>query len=57
MSEISREYDKNKVLEILKKIFELEMAGVIRYTHYALMIFGSNRLPLVQFLENKQKNH
>ena len=47
MSNISRDYDKNKVLEILKKIFELEMAGVIRYTHYALMIFGSNRLPLV----------
>ncbi len=47
MSKISRDFDKRKVLEILKNIFELEMTGVIRYTHYALMIFGSNRLPLV----------
>jgi len=56
MSKISRGYDKKKVLEILKNIFELEMAGVIRYTHYALMIFGIDFL-LFNFLENKQKNH
>ena len=55
MSKISRDYDKIVVLEILKKIFELEMAGVIRYTHYALMIFGSNRLPLVQFFREQAK--
>ena len=55
MSNISRDYDKKKVLEILKKIFELEMAGVIRYTHYSLMIFGSNRLPLVEFFREQAK--
>jgi len=55
MSKISRDFDKKKVLEILKNIFELEMAGVIRYTHYALMIFGSNRLPLVQFFREQAK--
>ena len=53
MSNISRDFDKNKVLEILKQIFELEMAGVIRYTHYSLMIFGSNRLPLVEFFREQ----
>ena len=57
MSNISRDYDKKKVLEILKKIFELEMAGVIRYTHYSLMIFGSIDFLLLSFLENRQKNH
>ena len=31
------------------------MAGVIRYTHYALMIFGSNRLPLVEFFRDQAK--
>ena len=55
MATISRDYDKKKVLEILKQIFELEMAGVIRYTHYALMIFGSNRLPLVEFFREQAK--
>ena len=55
MSNISRNYDKKQVLDILKKIFELEMAGVIRYTHYALMIFGSNRLPLVEFFREQAK--
>ena len=31
------------------------MAGVIRYTHYSLMIFGSNRLPLVEFFREQAK--
>ena len=30
MSKISRDFDKGNVLIILKNIFELEMAGVIR---------------------------
>ena len=55
MSKNSRGFDQEKVLNILKTIFELEMSGVIRYTHYALMIFGSNRLPLVQFFREQAK--
>ena len=38
-----------------KNIFELEMSGVVRYTHYSLMIFGSNRLPLVDFFRSQAK--
>ena len=30
---------------------EFELAGVVRYTHYALMITGPNRLPIVQFFK------
>lgn len=41
--------DKQKVIKKLSEIFNHELTGVIRYTHYALMIFGENRLPLVQF--------
>ena len=48
-------FDEKKVLKILKNIFELEMAGVVRYTHYSLMIFGSNRLPLVDFFRRQAK--
>ena len=53
---MKRKFDEKKVLKILKNIFELEMAGVVRYTHYSLMIFGSNRLPLVDFLEVRPKS-
>ena len=44
-----------KVIETLSKIFDLELAGVVRYTHYALMIFGSNRLPLIEFFRAQAK--
>ena len=30
---------------------ELELAGVVRYTHYALMITGPNRIPIVDFFK------
>ena len=47
--------DNKKIIKILSKIFDLELAGVVRYTHYALMIFGSNRLPLIEFFRNQAK--
>jgi bacterioferritin len=42
--------DKNATIGILNHILELELAGVVRYTHYALMIFGYNRIPIVSWL-------
>ena len=36
-----------KVNEILNEIMEYELAGVVRYTHYSLMITGPYRLPIV----------
>ncbi len=48
--------DKEKVIEKLTQIFDLELSGVIRYTHYSLMIFGHNRLPLVDFLKDRLRN-
>ena len=47
--------DKQKIIEKLSEIFNLELTGVIRYTHYALMIFGSNRLPLIDFYRQQAK--
>ncbi len=41
--------DKEKVINLLSKIYDLELNGIIRYTHYSLMIFGPNRLPLIDF--------
>ena len=43
--------NKEKIIEKLTEIFDLELSGVIRYTHYSLMIFGHNRLPLVDFFK------
>ena len=41
--------DKKRIIDILSKIYDLELNGIIRYTHYSLMIFGPNRLPLIDF--------
>lgn len=45
------EKDKQSAIEILNRILELELAGVVRYTHYSLMVFGYNRIPIVSWLK------
>lgn len=40
-------FDKTTAIGILNRILELELAGVVRYTHYALMVYGYNRIPIV----------
>ncbi len=42
---------KQEAIQILNKILELELAGVVRYTHYSLMVFGYNRIPIVSWLK------
>ncbi|HEY9678733.1 MAG TPA: ferritin-like domain-containing protein [Drouetiella sp.] len=44
--------DRKKAIQILNKIMELELAGVVRYTHYSLMIYGYNRIPIVSWLKD-----
>ncbi|MCF8186387.1 MAG: bacterioferritin [Sulfuritalea sp.] len=39
-----------QVIKALNLILELELAGVVRYTHYALMVFGYNRIPIISWL-------
>ena len=43
--------DTEKPVKILNTILEQELAGVVRYTHYALMVTGPNRLPIVEFMK------
>lgn len=45
--------DKQQVLKTLNRIMELELAGVVRYTHYALMVYGYNRIPIVDWLRKQ----
>jgi bacterioferritin len=41
------------VVEILNRLLEREYAGVIRYSHYSLMIFGYNRIPIVKWFREQ----
>jgi bacterioferritin len=41
------------VIKALNTILELELAGVVRYTHYSLMVFGYNRIPIVSWLRGQ----
>ena len=42
--------DKTSVVATLNRILETELAGVVRYTHSSLMIFGYNRIPIVSWM-------
>lgn len=33
-----QQYDKVAVLSLFNRILELELAGVVRYTHYSFMV-------------------
>jgi len=45
------EADKVVAIEALNRIMETELAGVVKYTHYSLMVFGYNRIPIVSWLK------
>lgn len=45
--------DTDKVIAVLNNILETELAGVVRYTHYSLMVFGFNRIPIVSWMRGQ----
>ena len=45
-----KELDRDQVVAVLNKILEMELAGVVRYTHYSLLVFGYSRIPIVSWL-------
>jgi bacterioferritin len=45
-----KEQTREKAIETLNKILEMELAGTIHYTHYSFMVYGYNRIPIVQWL-------
>jgi len=48
MDDISRQ----SAIDILNNIMELELSGVVRYTHYSLMVFGFGRIPIVSWMKD-----
>ena len=47
------ELDKDLVIAQLNTILESELAGVVRYTHYSLMVFGHGRIPIVSWFRSQ----
>lgn len=45
------ESKNNAAIDALNRIMELELAGVVKYTHYSLMVYGYNRIPIVSWLK------
>ncbi len=45
--------NQEEALKTLNKILEAELAGVVRYTHYSLMIYGYSRIPIVSWLREQ----
>ncbi|MBF2047649.1 MAG: ferritin-like domain-containing protein [Leptolyngbya sp. IPPAS B-1204] len=48
-----KDLDIKKTTELLNTIMEFELAGVVRYTHYSLMVTGPNRIPIVDFFKTQ----
>ncbi len=47
------EIDYDGTLKVLNEIVELELAGVVRYTQYSLMIFGHSRIPITNWMREQ----
>ena len=47
--------DQQKVINQLNRILECELAGVVRYTHYSMMIFGYSRIPIVSWFREEAR--
>jgi len=48
-----KEMNAELVCGILDEIMEYELAGVVRYTHSAMMVSGPYRIPIVAFLKEQ----
>ncbi|MDY7012605.1 MAG: ferritin-like domain-containing protein [Cyanobacteriota bacterium] len=48
-----KELNREQTIQRLNEIMEFELAGVVRYTHYSLMVTGPNRIPIVQFFQTQ----
>lgn len=45
--------DQDKVVGVLNRLLEAELAGVVRYTHYSFLVFGFGRIPIVDWLRSQ----
>jgi len=45
--------NQKTVVDLLNRIMEMELAGVVRYTHYSFMVYGYGRIPIVSWLRGE----
>ena len=45
--------NNEKIIDALNTILEFELAGVVRYTHYGLMVYGYSRIPIISWLRGQ----
>jgi len=48
-----QQMDRDQVVAVLNRLLEAELAGVVRYTHYSLLVFGFGRIPIVSWLREQ----
>jgi bacterioferritin len=48
-----KDLDTQATINLLNTVMEFELAGVVRYTHYSLMVTGPNRIPIVEFFKGQ----
>ena len=46
-----QDLNTEETCSILNSIMEYELAGVVRYTHYSIMVSGPYRIPIVEFMK------
>jgi bacterioferritin len=46
-------FDVGPVVEQLDRILQMELAGVICYTHYSFMVYGHARIPITSWLRGE----
>jgi bacterioferritin len=50
---MGQQLDRNSVVDVLNRLLEAELAGVVRYTHYSFLVFGFTRIPIVSWLREQ----
>jgi bacterioferritin len=46
------QFDVERVVEQLDRILQMELAGIIFYTHYSFMVYGHSRIPITAWLRD-----
>ena len=45
-------FEVGPVVEQLDRILQMELAGVVYYTHYSFMVYGHVRIPITSWLRD-----
>ena len=45
-------FNVGRVVEQLDRILQMELAAVVRYTHYSFMVYGHARIPIISWLRD-----